>query len=132
MISVSRAALGLALALGGGLIAAASPGLAQEQRAITLNEQERTALQALKTALETKNYAAATSALTTAQQVARSGYSRYLASALQLRLGLETKSYGLLKTAIDAMVGSGSAPAGTLPQLYKSQGRSVENKSDTQ
>src|SRR3546814_9432839 len=80
MISVSRAALGLALALGGGLIAAASPGLAQEQRAITLNEQERTALQALKTALETKNYAAATSALTTAQQVARSGYSRYLAS----------------------------------------------------
>ncbi|HEY9554114.1 hypothetical protein [Allosphingosinicella sp.] len=122
MISVSRAALGLALALGGGLIAAASPGLAQEQRAITLNEQERTALQALKTALETKNYAAATSALTTAQQVARSGYSRYLASALQLRLGLETKSYGLQKTAIDAMVGSGSAPAGALPQLYKSQG----------
>src|SRR3546814_20129236 len=86
MISVSRAALGLALALGGGLIAAASPGLAQEQRAITLNEQERTALQALKTALETKNYAAATSALTTAQQVARSGYSRYLRSE-ELRVG---------------------------------------------
>src|SRR3546814_18714218 len=123
MISVSRAALGLALALGGGLIAAASPGLAQEQRAITLNEQERTALQALKTALETKNYAAATSALTSAQKVARSGYSRYLAYAPQLRLGPETRSYDLTQTAIDALTGSREAPAGAPPQRYKTQGQ---------
>lgn len=121
MKSVSGAALGLALALAGA-IAATSPGLAQEQAEIVLNEQERTALQALKTALETKDYAAATSALATAQQAARSGYSRYLASSLQLRLGLETKNYGLQKTAIDAMIGSGAAPAASLPQLLKSQG----------
>lgn len=121
MKSVSTVALGFALALGGAIFAA-PPGLAQEQQEITLTEAERNALQALKTALESKNYPAATSALQTAQQAARSAYSRYLASALQLRLGLETKNYGLQKTAIDAMIGSGAAPAAALPQLYKNQG----------
>lgn len=123
MNNVPRIALGLALALSGGAIAATAPAFAQEEnRGITLSEEERDALQALKTALDTKNYAAATSALATAQAAARSAYSRYLASSLQLRLGLETKNYGLQTTAIDSMIGSGVAPATSLPELYKNQG----------
>lgn len=122
MNSVPRIVLGLALAMSGGAIAASAPAFAQQGNEVTLNEEERTALDALKTALDTKNYSAATSALATAQSAARSAYSRYLASALQLRLGLETKNYGLQTTAIDSMIGSGVAPAATLPELYKNQG----------
>jgi tetratricopeptide (TPR) repeat protein len=122
MNSVPRIALGFALALGSGLVAGTPAAFAQEERVITLTEQERNAIQALKTALESRNYAVATSALATAQSAAQSGYARYLASALQLRLALETKNYGLQKTAIEAMINSGAAPASALPELYKSQG----------
>lgn len=120
MNSVPRIALGLALALGGFVVA--PPAFAQEAREITLTEEEREALLALKTALDAKNYSAATGALATAQAAARSGYGRYLASGLQLRLGVETDNYGLQTTAIDSMVSSGAAPASELPQLYKNQG----------
>ena len=120
MNSVPSIALGLALALGG--VSIGAPAFAQQPAEISLGEQEREALQALKTALDARNYPAATAALATAQAAARSGYSRYLASALQLRLGVETGSYGLQTTAIDSMITSGAVPAADMPQLYKSQG----------
>jgi Flp pilus assembly protein TadD len=115
MSSVSKFALGAALAL-----VVAAPGAAQQTA--ELNRTERAAILALKTALDTKNYPAATSALATAQSAASSSYSRYLASALQLRLGAETNNYGLQSTAIDSMISSGAAPAAELPQLYRNQG----------
>jgi tetratricopeptide (TPR) repeat protein len=114
MSFVSRFALGAALAL-----AAAGPGGAQQ--AAPLNKNERAAILALQTALDAKNYSAATGALSTAQAAATSGYARYLASALQLRLATETGNQGLQATAIDAMISSGAAPAAELPQLYRSQ-----------
>lgn len=123
MTSVSRMALGLALALGGASTITFSPALAQAPAEVSLSQQERVALLALKTALEARNYPAANAALAPAQSAARSGYARYLASALQLRLGLETNNYGLQKTAIDAMASSGAAPAANLPELYRNQGR---------
>jgi Flp pilus assembly protein TadD len=115
MYSVSKFALGAALAL-----VIAAPGAAQQTA--ELNRTERAAIAALKTALDTKNYPAATSALAAAQSAASSSYSRYLASALQLRLGAETNNYGLQSTAIDSMISSGAAPAAELPQLYRNQG----------
>ncbi|MGS1017759.1 hypothetical protein [Allosphingosinicella humi] len=122
MNSVPRIALGLALALGGSLAAAPIAAQTQGGQVSALNKQERAALQALKTAIEAKDYVAAEGALPAAQSAAQSGYGRYLASALQLRLGLETKNYGLQSSAIDAMVTSGAAPAAALPELYKNQG----------
>ena len=109
-----RFALGAALAL-----ALAAPGGAQQMT--PLNKNERAAILALQTALDAKNYAAAQSALPAAQSAATSGYARYLASALQLRLGTETSHHGLQSSAIDAMISSGAAPAAELPQLYRSQ-----------
>ncbi len=122
MRSVSTIAIGVAIALGSAA-AIGAPAEAQRQDAETssLSKQERTALAALQTALEARNYAAASSALSTAQSAARSGYARYLASALQLRLGIETSNVGLQSTAIDSMIGSGAAPAAELPQLYRNQ-----------
>ena len=118
MRSVSSVALGVALALG---LASASGAQAPVAAAPELSAQEREALLALSTAVETRNYAAATGALSAAQGAARSGYARYLASALQLRLGIETGNLGLQSSAIDAMIGSGAAPATELPQLYRNQ-----------
>ena len=120
MRSVSSVALGVALALG---LASASAASAQAPVAAApeLNAQEREAIFALSTALETRNYAAATSALPVAQSAARSGYARYLASALQLRLGIETGNIGLQSSAIDGMIGSGAVPEAELPQLYRNQ-----------
>lgn len=109
-----RFALGTALAL-----ALAAPGGAQQTT--PLNKNERAAILALQTALDAKNYPAAQSALPAAQSAATSGYARYLASALQLRLGTETSHHGLQSSAIDAMISSGAAPAAELPQLYRSQ-----------
>lgn len=122
MSSVSKIALGAALALGVAA-AALTPAAAQRQQAPVseFSKEERAALLALSTAIETKNYTAATSALSAAQSAARSGQARYLASALQLRLGLETNNVGLQGSAIDAMISSGAAPAADLPQLYRSQ-----------
>jgi hypothetical protein len=113
MKSALTLSLGLALAL------AAAPVAAQTG---SLNKQERAALQALKTAVEARNYSAATSALATAQAAAQSAYARYLASSLQLRLGAETNNFGLQLTALDSMIGSGVAPAAELPKLYKNKG----------
>ncbi|MDP9412641.1 MAG: hypothetical protein M3Q08_00800 [Pseudomonadota bacterium] len=122
MRSVSTIAIGVAIALGSAA-AIGTPAEAQRQQAETspLTKQERTALGALQTALEARNYAAASTALSAAQSAARSGYARYLASALQLRLGIETGNVGLQSTAIDAMIGSGAAPAAELPQLHRNQ-----------
>ncbi len=109
-----RFAMSAALAL-----AVAAPASAQQTA--SLNKSERAAILALQTALDTKNYAAAQTALPAAQSAATSGYARYLASALQLRLGAETSNHGLQSSAIDAMISSGAAPAAELPQLYRSQ-----------
>jgi tetratricopeptide (TPR) repeat protein len=66
--------------------------------------------------------------LTTAQASARSGYARYLASALQLRLGIETANLGLQSTAIDSMIASGAVPAAEVPQLYRNQAALFQNQ----
>jgi tetratricopeptide (TPR) repeat protein len=120
MRSVSTVALGVALLLS----AAATAPAATQRRQIPVSEfskEERAALLALQTAVETRNYPAAAAALATAQARARTGQSRYLASAWQLRLGIETGSLGLQSSAIDAMISSGAAPAAELPQLYRNQ-----------
>jgi tetratricopeptide (TPR) repeat protein len=115
-------ALGAALVLGGTALGQAGPASAQAApAAVTLGKSERAALLAFRTALEMRDYQAATAAMNQAQSAARSGYARYLASALQLRLAIETGAVGLQTTAIDSMIESGAAPASELPQLYRNQ-----------
>jgi hypothetical protein len=127
MKSVSILALGVALAFGGGVsLAAAAQG--QVAAAPELSRDERAAFLALRTALDAKNYPSATSALATAQGAARSGYAGYLASALQLRLGIETANLGLQSTAIDSMIASGAVPDAELPQLYRNQAALLQNQ----
>ncbi len=103
----------------------AAPAAAQQS--VSLQKDERAALRQLSTALAARDYATAGTAVTAAQNAARSGYARYLASALQYRLGAETGNVGLQQTAIDAMLASGAAPASELPFLYRNRGALAEN-----
>jgi tetratricopeptide (TPR) repeat protein len=129
MKSVSILALGVTLALGSAFsLAAAAVQQPPAAQVPELSREERSALLALNTALEAKNYPAATTALATAQAAARSGYARYLASALQLRLGIETSNLGLQSTAIDSMIASGAVPTADLPQLYRNQAALLQNQ----
>ena len=123
MRSVSTIAFGVTLAFGAAATLATAPVAAQRQQAPVseFSKEERAALLALQTAVDARNYPAATAALATAQARARTGQSRYLASALQLRIGIETGNLGLQSSAIDAMISSGAAPASELPQLYRNQ-----------
>jgi len=118
-----KIALGAAFALAGTALGTAVPATAQQAVPMVpeLNKSERAALLAFRTALDLRDYPAATTAMNQAQSAARSGYTRYLASALQLRLAIETGNVGLQTTAIDAMIDSGAAPASELPQLYRNQ-----------
>lgn len=123
MRSVSTIALRVILAATAAAGFAAVPAAAQRapDQVSEFSREERASLLALQSALEAKNYSAATSALATAQSQARTGRARYLASAMQLRLGIETGNLGLQSSAIDAMISSGAAPATELPQLYRNQ-----------
>jgi len=127
MKSVSKVALGVVLAVGGATLVQFAPAAAQEAQAAELNKTERVALLAFRSALEARDYSGAASAMNAAQSAARSGYARYLASALQLRLGVETGNIGLQTTAIEAMIGSGAVPAAELPLLYRNQAALIQN-----
>ena len=127
---VSKAALAAALVLGGASMVPFAPAAAQ-QTVAELGAGERAALLALHTALETKNYPAATSALSAAQGAARSGYARYLASSLQLRLGIETNNIGLQSTAMDSLISSGAVSAAELPQLHRNRGALLQQAGKT-
>lgn len=108
------------------LVAAAATGLAAAAAAqvapIQLGENERAALNAAQSALQQRNYQLAAPAIETARSQARSGHARYLAAALELRLGLETGDLRAQSSAIEAMIESGAVPRERLAQLYKNQG----------
>lgn len=113
---VSAAALGCALAVTVPVVAA------KYTPPLVLAKEERIALQAAEAALTARNYAAAAPAITTAIAQASTRYTRYLATSMQLRLGIETGNRQLQAQAIEGMLSSGAAPAANLPQLYKNQG----------
>src|SRR5690242_19353743 len=92
MASISRVALGITLALGTASIVATVPAIAKSKASSgpTLSKNERAALSALETALNARNYPAATAALPAAQSAAQGADARYYLAGLQLRLGRET------------------------------------------
>lgn len=128
MNSVSKAALGAALALGAASLA--TPALAQQASAQAqpaprqpkFSKEERAALLPVQTAVTAKDFAAAATALAAAQPALQSPDARYFGAQFQLQIGLETKNTQLQAQAIDAMIASGWAEPAQLVQLYRNQG----------
>lgn len=123
---VSLIALGVA-----SLSCASVPALAQTSAAPDLSPSERAALRAADAALQAKDYATAAPAITSAISAAGSGYARYLATSLQLRLAEETNNRSLQAQAIEGMISSGAAPPAALEELYKNQGALALTAGDT-
>lgn len=129
MKSVSKIAVGVALALGGASPVATAPALAQKEKKEAakakgpqLSKEERSALATLQKAVNAKDWAAATAALPAAKAAAQSPDAKYLTGAMQLNIGVGTNDVAVQADAIDQMIASGAADAAALPQLYKNQG----------
>ncbi|HZG08404.1 MAG TPA: tetratricopeptide repeat protein [Allosphingosinicella sp.] len=124
VLSVSRLALGLAL--GAGAVFSAVPAGAHSggtvQAAPNFTEAEYRALAAVETALSARNYAAAASALSSAQGAVRGADARYFLATLQLRHARETGNVAAQAAAIDTLVASGRIGGADLAPLYAAQG----------
>ena len=131
MGSVSRLAPALALALTGALLAPAAPAHAQKGKDArtgpSFARDEYQALAAAEAALNARNYAAAASALATAQGAARGADARYHLAGLQLRLARETNNAPLQAQASEALIASGRLSGAELGSLYAAQGAAAAN-----
>ena len=120
MGSASRFAVALALAFGAASLPVAAPASAQNA-APSLSKEERAALLAAETALNARDYPAATSAIAAAQSAARGRDARYYVARLQLRLARESANLGLEAQAIDALLASGMVPQSEVGLLQTAQ-----------
>lgn len=125
MKSVSKVALGAALAVAGASMAA-TPALAQQkaqqQAQFNYTAEERAALAPVQTAIAAKDYATATAGLAAAQAAAKGADARYTVGRFQFDIGVATNNQQLQSQGIDAMLASGASPAVDLPALYNNQG----------
>ncbi|MFN3946287.1 MAG: hypothetical protein ACK4K7_15290 [Allosphingosinicella sp.] len=147
-MKVSKIALGVALAFGGGSLVAVDvanaqiPGRQQRerqrqqtqqqqpaqaqaqngQRQMNLSREERAALLPVQTAIEAQDWATAQTALAAAQPAMQGADGRYMLAAMQLRLGVGMQNQQIQAQAIDAMIASGAAPAEQLVELLNNQG----------
>ena len=136
-MTVSRIAIGAALAFGSASLLAV-PALAQssgnQQEAaapkLNLSKAERAALQPLITAVNAKNWAAASAAMPAAQAAAQGADARYIVAQSQLNLAIGTNDKTAQVAAIDAMIASGRAPAASLPALYRNQAALAQQAND--
>jgi len=134
MMSVSRIALGAALALGASVVlpvaadAQRAPRGNQQQaqvqaqgRQLTLTAAERTALVPLDAAARGTDRAAQDSALAAAQAVVRSPDARYAFARYQMTIALQRNDNAMLSSAVDTAIASGVAPPAELPTFLSSQ-----------
>ena len=137
MMSVSRFALGAALALGASAVISSSPAQAQraprgnqqpaqaqvqaQGRALSLSAAERAALVPLDAAARGTDRAAQDAALNAARAVVRGPDARYALARYQMQIAIQRNDNALLSQAVDMAIDSGVAPPEELPTYLNSQ-----------
>jgi predicted Zn-dependent protease len=145
MKSVSRLALGAALAVAAsGVFVSASadaqrapransnnnnqraqqPPQAQFQvagRSLTLSREERTALTALQTAAAGTDRAAQDAALAAARAAVRGPDARYAMARFQMQIAIQRSDNAMLGQAVDIALDSGVAPPNEVPTYLRTQ-----------
>ena len=136
-MKVSRTAIAAAIALGGMSLAATpaaaqSGGAAQQAAApkLNLSKEERTALSPLVTAINAKNWAAASAALPAARAAAKGGDARFLINQAELSIAIGNNDKQGQAAAIDALIASGRIPAVDLPAMYRNQAALAQQAND--
>jgi tetratricopeptide (TPR) repeat protein len=132
MKSVSRFALGVALTLAGGALAA-GPAFAKKDppappaqpatgaRTYNLTKEERVALAPAQKAVTAKDWAAAQAALPAAQAAAQSPDAKYVVGQFILQIGIGINNEAMQAQAVDALIASGGAQPSEMPNLYRNQ-----------
>lgn len=126
MKSVSRIALGMALALGGASVVAA-PAFAQKKeeapqsREFKFSKDERKAMAPVQEAIQAKDFATAKAGLPAAMAAAEGADARYVVGQFQVIIGRETQDTAMQAAGIEAMLASGVAAEADLPALYSNQ-----------
>jgi tetratricopeptide (TPR) repeat protein len=125
MTFVSRFALGVALAVGGAVVATAPAEAKKKEEpakpTLQLSKEERAALLPLQTAVTAKDWAAAQAALPAAEAGATGGDAKRYLGYMMLQLGIGQNDEPMQARAIDTIIASGTVPAADLPQLYQNQ-----------
>jgi tetratricopeptide (TPR) repeat protein len=128
MKSVSRIALGVALALGGASVVATAPADAKKKEPAapatqgpTLTKEERVALLPVQTAITAKDWAAAQAGMPAAIAAAQSPGGRYAVGRFQLEIGLGTNNVAMRAQGLDNLIASGQVDAADLPPIYRNQ-----------
>jgi hypothetical protein len=128
MSSVSKLAAIALLSAGAAAFAPAAPAAAQAAPQYpNVSRAEYQALLALETALASRNYPAAGTALAAAQAAARSNDARFYLAGLQLRYGREAGNPQALNGAIEALSASGRLSGADLAPIYLAQGAAAAN-----
>ncbi len=130
MKTVSRAAIGLALAMGVAVPLAVSPAMAAKEKKEKpaapkqwqLSKEFRAAYVPADAAVKA-NAADAIAKIEAAEAVAKNGDEKYIAGTLRLNLGQATKNTKLQQDGIIAMVQSGSAAPADAPKLSMAAGQ---------
>jgi hypothetical protein len=132
-MKASRIALGATLALGGYSTMATAQVPAQAPVAVQptrLTKEERATLSALVSAVQARNWVAASGALPAAQAVASSNYARYLIANQMFAIAAGRNDANLQSTAVEALIASGMVPSAELPALYRARASFVQRTSD--
>jgi len=128
MNSVSKLAQGAALALAATAIANAAPAAAQAPYAgVSLTRAERSTLLALKTEVESGNYAAAAAALPAARAAATSADAQHYVAQYQYQIAVGTNNYRAQTDALQALIASGRVPAPQVPAIHQQIGSVAYN-----
>jgi hypothetical protein len=148
MKSISRVAIAAVLMTGAAGIAVSAPATAQkknkeEQKGpqLKLSKEVQAPAAAAQAAIGAKDFATATTQLTTAQAAAKSDDDRYIVAALQLQMEA-TKMQDAraanqpinedgLKAPLDALIANPKTPAVDLPKYNYQRGIMAANAKDT-
>lgn len=118
----AKMALGTALALG-----LASPVLAKEKApsAASYSANFRAAAGPVQTALQAKNFAEAKAKLPALEAVAQSPAEKFMAAQFGYQIATNANDAAATRTALEAMLASGGAPADKAGVLYLAAGQSA-------
>jgi tetratricopeptide (TPR) repeat protein len=129
MKSLSRIALGVALALGGASVVATAPADAQkkkkgdaaQQQGASLSKEERAVLLPIQTAVAAKDWAAAAAALPAADAAVQGADAKFYLEQFRFDIGRSTKNVPMQSQALDALLATGKVSADLLPSYYRAQ-----------
>jgi tetratricopeptide (TPR) repeat protein len=130
MKAISRIALGISLALAGGLALAPATAKKAESKAAALSPDVQNNLAAAQTAMDKKDWATAQAKVSAAEAVAKTDGDRFNIGVIKFNIGRNTNNEQLQGQGADMAIASNAASDEQLKQLLNVQGVIAYNAKD--